>query len=99
VKRRRVRFLPAAENDLDRIFEAVLDAAGEATAFRYLARVTGYCLGFDLAGERGSIRDDMRPGLRIVGFERRLTLVFTVTDDEVVFLRILEAGRNVGDVL
>lgn len=63
----------------------------------YLGRVRDYCLRFDLAGERGTMREDIRPGLRIVGFERRLTMVFTTTENEVIFLRILEAGRNLVD--
>ncbi len=44
--------------------------------------------------ERGTRRDDIRPGLRILGFERRATIVFQVAKREVVIVRILYGGRN-----
>ena len=44
---------------------------------------------------RGSSREDLFPGLRIIGFERRVTIAFTVTQDAVVILRLLYAGRSV----
>ena len=46
------------------------------------------------SAERGTRRDDIRPGLRVVGFERTLTLAFSVDDSSVTFLRIFQAGRN-----
>jgi len=36
----------------------------------------------------------IRPGLRIVGFERRVSVAFVVEEDEVVILRLLYAGRQ-----
>ncbi|WP_348626490.1 hypothetical protein [Mesorhizobium sp. LNJC384A00] len=41
----------------------------------------------------------MRPGLRIVGFERRLTVAFTVEGDQVVILRVFYGGVNWEDEL
>jgi hypothetical protein len=35
---------------------------------------------FGIAGERGTSRDDLRPGLRIVGYQRRATIAFHVDD-------------------
>jgi toxin ParE1/3/4 len=64
------------------------------TALFFVERVEAYCLAFDLAAERGTRRDDIRPGLRVVGFERVLALAFTVDDGSVTFLRIFQAGRN-----
>ena len=45
--------------------------------------------------ERGMRRDDLFPGLRVVGFERRVTLAFHVGADTVTFLRILYGGRDI----
>jgi toxin ParE1/3/4 len=47
---------------------------------------------FDVASERGHWRDDIRSGLRIVRFERRVTVAFTVDNDRVRFLRIFYGG-------
>ena len=35
-----------------------------------------------------------RPGLRIIGFERRLTIAFMVQEETVTVLRVFTAGRN-----
>jgi len=44
--------------------------------------------------QRGTARDDIRSGLRTVGFERRVTIAFTVKGEDIVILRILYAGRS-----
>jgi hypothetical protein len=49
------------------------------------------CLGFDTVSERGYRRDD---GLRIVGFERRVTIAFVVDENQVMILRLFYGGQN-----
>jgi toxin ParE1/3/4 len=44
--------------------------------------------------ERGTRRDDIRLGLRTIGFERRATIVFQVTRAEVVIVRIFYGGQD-----
>ena len=44
-------------------------------------------------------RNDRFPGLRLVGFERRVTVAFHVGPDTVTFLRILYCGRDVDTLL
>ena len=46
--------------------------------------------------ERGRQRDDLRPGLRIVGFERRVSIAFHVSPDTLVIDRIFYGGRDIG---
>lgn len=57
-------------------------------------RILSYCLGFETFPERGTRRDDLRPGLRVVGFARRATIAFHVTDNTVTIDRILYRGRD-----
>jgi toxin ParE1/3/4 len=52
-----------------------------------------------VAPERGARRDDIRPGLRTIGFERRATIIFQVTESEVLIVRILYGGRDADRVL
>jgi plasmid stabilization system protein ParE len=40
------------------------------------------------------MRDEIRPGLRMIGFERRVTVAFLVDGEDVVILRILYASRQ-----
>jgi toxin ParE1/3/4 len=51
-------------------------------------------LGFDVGSERGTLRNDIREGLRVVGFERRLAIAFTVETEKVIILRVFVAGQN-----
>lgn len=60
----------------------------------YLERVEVFLSDLSVGSERGHLRSDVRPGLRVVGFERRLTVAFTVDRDTVTVLRVFTAGRD-----
>lgn len=91
---RAVRYAPEARDDLIALYEWISAKAGPQIAIGYIDRIRAYCDRFDLASERGIGRDDVRPGLRIVGFERRLTIAFTVSDETVTILRVFYGGQN-----
>ena len=40
-------------------------------------------------------RDDLLPGLRVVGFERRVSIAFHIDGERVTFDRILYGGRDI----
>ena len=88
MKRRKVILSPEALADLKRLHDWIATRAGSAVALAYVGRIETLCLGFDIGGERGTRRDDIRAGLRTVGFERRVTIAFTVTDVHVTVIRI-----------
>lgn len=94
MKRRRVVFSPEARNDLFEIYDWIAEKASPQNAISYIDRIEAYCLGFELASERGHRRDEISPGLRIVGFERRVTIAFAVDDDRVTILRLFYGGQN-----
>lgn len=94
MKRRIVVFAPEARDDLLDLGDWIAERAGVDVALKYIERLEYYCSGFELAGERGQRRDDIRPGLRFVGFERRVAIAFTVTDAEVTILHLYYGGRN-----
>jgi toxin ParE1/3/4 len=92
-------FTPEARNDLFEIYDWIAAKASPQIAITYIDRIEAYCLGFELASERGHRRDDISPGLRIVGFERRVTIAFAVDDDRVTILRLFYGGQNWEDKL
>ncbi len=94
MKRRRVVFTPEARNDIFEIYDWIAAKAGFQIAISYIERIETYCLGFELASKRGHRCDDISPGLRIVGFERRVTIAFAVDDDCVTILRLFYGGQN-----
>lgn len=94
MKERSVEFAPEALEDLIQLYDRIADAASLETAIRYIGRIETYCGNMGLASERGQQRDDIRPGLRIVGFERRITIAFTVAETGVTILRLFYGGQN-----
>ena len=91
---RAVEFAPEALEDLRSLYDWIADCAGPNTALGYIERIETCCREMNFASERGHTRDDIRPGLRIVGFERRITIAFTVSETHVTILRLFYAGRN-----
>jgi plasmid stabilization system protein ParE len=90
-----VRLSPEAQTDLVHIHEYIVERSGSAiTADRYIGRIAGFLSSFDTFPERGTLRNEVRPGLRIIGFERRVSVAFMIEDDDVIILRILAAGRE-----
>ena len=63
-------------------------------ALGYVERILAFCDGLNMASERGQRRDDIRPGLRIVPFEERVTIACVVEENAVIILRIFYAGAN-----
>lgn len=94
MKSRQVIFTPEARHDLFGIYDWIASKASLQIAISYIERLEAYCLGFDVASERGHSRDDIRPGLRIVGFERRITIAFVVDEIHVTILRLFYGGQN-----
>lgn len=91
---RPVVYAPEAEADLLTLYDQIADAASPSVAIGYLNRVKTWLASFSTASERGTRRDDVRPGLRTIGFERRITVAFTVTPDSVVVQRVFYGGQN-----
>ena len=94
MKQRRLVYAPSAEADLVALHDQISDASSRDAATRYIDRIETFCASFDLAAERGALRDDLLPGLRIVGFERRVGIAFTVDDETVTFLRFFYGGQD-----
>lgn len=94
MKERRVVFAPEAVEDLNQLYDWIAGQASPTVAMGYLERVEAFCGRLSVGSERGQLRSDIRPGLRIVGFERRLTVAFAVQLETVTVLRVFTAGRN-----
>lgn len=89
----KVTIRPSAEADLDGLYEFVAkDSPQNAVAF--VRRIRAYWSDLSLFPERGSVHDDLEPGLRAVGFERRVAILFRVLDNEVEVVRIVYGGRE-----
>jgi toxin ParE1/3/4 len=94
MKKYEVSFRPLAEADLFGLYRYIAEDAGHEVAGTYIDRIEAACMALETFPERGTRRDDIRPGLRTMGFERRATIVFQVMGSEVVIVRIFYGGRD-----
>jgi len=89
-----VVFAPEALSDLRELYDYVAVRSGTGRASGFTDRIITHCLGLATFPERGTRRDDLRPGLRITTWRRRVTIAFHITPDVVVIDRILYGGRD-----
>ncbi len=89
-----VIFTPLAVRHLDSLHDYITTHASENRADDYVGRIVAFCKGLTTFPLRGTQRDDVLPGLRVTGFERRVAIAFVVTDDAVLIEGIFYGGRD-----
>jgi len=85
---------PQAQRDLDQLQRYLSDRFSPTNAEKYVRRLIAACKSIGLAPHRGTQRDDLRPGLRVIGFERRVAISFETKENAVYILAILYGGRT-----
>ena len=95
----RVRYAPPARDDLRTILTYISQRAGVSVASGFVSRLQRACDDLSTAPFRGTARDDLRPGLRTVGVERRATILFYVQDGETRKSVLGRLSRRAGQVL
>jgi len=91
----RVAFTRRAQADLHGLFDYLADRFGVRNAQGYAEQIEKACLSLGTMPNRGTEHSGIRPGLRTIGFRRRVTIAFRVQDDQVTILRILYGGRSI----
>ena len=87
-------FAPPAQEDLKSNFVYVADASGIETATEYDAKIRAACLSLTRFPNRGTPRDDIRPGLRSIPLGGAVTIFYEVAPDEVRIVRVIHARRD-----
>lgn len=95
----RIVFHPLAEQELVDLYTYIDDNAGPGRAGAFVAGIQNYCLGLSTFPKRGTVRDDIMPGVRIVGYRRSVSIAFSVTADTVFILGFFYGGRNITPAL
>lgn len=90
-----VRMSPEAQADLVHIHQNIAGKSGSsAVADRYIDRIGIFLSTLNVFPERGTVRNELRMGLLIIGFERSASVAFVVEQDDVVVLRLLAKGQE-----
>jgi toxin ParE1/3/4 len=91
----KVVFHPAAQQELYELYDFIAERAGYAIASNFISGIREFCVEMSTFPQRGSSRDDISPGLRVVGYKRRVSIAFTVLEPVVLVLGIFYGGRNI----
>lgn len=90
----KIVFRPFAENDLVALHRYIAENSSLDRAVAYINRIEHTCMSLGDFPFRCTLRDDLHPGLCIIGFERRISIAFVVERRTVRILRIFYAGRD-----
>lgn len=95
----RVVFSPEAEEQLAALYRYIATAASPAIAARYTEAIVSYCESLQTFPHRGTIRDDVRPGLRISNYRKRTVIAFAVDAEQVSIIGVFHGGQNYEAIL
>lgn len=91
---RAVVFTSEAEEQLVGLHFYLATAASPEIAERYVDAILQQCESLQTFPVRGTARDDIRPGLRTIGFRRRVTIAFSVIDEAVIIHGVFYGGQD-----
>ena len=89
-----VRYSEEAEDDLIQTYVYIAERDGIERAEGVDRRLRAACEKLANFPNRGSPHDELAPGLRSVPFERRATIYYRVTAENVDLMHIAWAGRD-----
>lgn len=94
MRSRRVTYGPRAEADFERIFKHLSDLASPYAALAVVERIEATISRLNLAAERGTRRDDLIEGLRIVPLGDRAVCAIRVRETDVLVVRVFYGGED-----
>lgn len=89
-----VQFTPEAQQQLDELEAHIAEAGSPVVAARYVDSIVDHCENLQTFPHRGTRRDDLRPGLRTLGFRRRVTILFEIADAAVNVIGVYYGGQD-----
>jgi len=94
-----VVFTPEAEAQLLELYGYLAVEASPETAARFTDGIVTYCESLITFPLRGTRRDEVRPGLRITSYRKRVVVAFAVDADQVQIIGIFYGGQNYEAIL
>jgi toxin ParE1/3/4 len=97
---RSVVFSPRAGQQLTELYLWIAEESGYPNrADAFVSAIVEYCSSLADFPFVGAARDDIRPGVRTIGYRRRAVIAFAVTDRTVEILGIHYGGRDLERLL
>ncbi len=95
----RVVHSAAAKAQLLAVYRYIADEANPDIAQRYTGSILDQCEKLNRFPDRGTPRDDLRPGLRTIAFKRRVVIAYAVMEDRVLIVGIFYGGQDFAALL
>ena len=95
----RVVFSPEAEKQLSALYGYIAAAASPNIAARYTGAIVSYCESLCTFPHRGTMRDDVRPGLRITNYKKRAVIAFDADAEQVSIIGVFYGGQDYETIL
>jgi toxin ParE1/3/4 len=92
--RRALVFAPQAERALLDLQVYITEQSSGDRASRYVDRILEHCELLTDFPDLGKARDDIAPGVRVTGFERRVTLAYDLTALQVRILGVYSSAMD-----
>ena len=89
-----VVFTPEAEAQLIDLYGYIAAEASAEIAARFLEGIVTHCESLSTFPVRGNRRDDIRPGLRITSYRKRVAIAFHVDGDRVNIIGVFYGGQD-----
>jgi toxin ParE1/3/4 len=89
-----VVFTPEAEAQLIELYGHIAAEASPEIAARFTDGIVTYCESLNTLPNRGNRRDDIRPGLRVTSYRKRVAIAFHVDEDRVNIIGVFYSGQD-----
>ncbi len=91
-----VVFTREAEEQIAALYHYIAAVSSPTTAEHYTSAIITHCEEMHTVPNRGTKRDDVRKGLRITNYKRRVVIAFSVDDNalRVTIIGIYYGGQN-----
>lgn len=90
---------PEAQQQLIALYRYIAQAAAPSVAERYTSTIVTYCEPLCKSPQRGTRRDDIRPGLRVTHYKGRAVIAFAVSESQVTVIGIYYGGLDYESLL
>lgn len=89
-----VVFTPEAEAQLVELYGYISAETSAEIAARFTDGIVTYCESLSTFPARGNRRDDIRPGLRITSYRKRVAIAFQVDENRVHIIGVFYGGQD-----
>jgi len=85
---------PFAKQQLDSLYDYIAEASSEDIAEKYIEGISNYCESMSIFPLRGTLREDLRAGIRITNYRKRVVIAFEVKENQVIILSIFYGDQD-----